>query len=112
MLIALSGPDQSAGFPVFVDLLAEYLDVSRWQLTFAYLLGRLASSTTGTRLGRVIDRRGVGEVVPWDALGSCRATVLAERPLKNSKSHELRSLSYRNCDHSLRRSTEFWGLWK
>ena len=77
VLIALSGPGQTAGFSVFVDPLTENLDVTRGQLTFAYLLGTLAASTTGTWLGRVIDRRGVAKVVPGVALGLCLATVLA-----------------------------------
>jgi len=77
VLIALSGPGQTAGFSVFVDPLTEHLDVGRGQLTFAYLVGTLAASTTGAWLGRVIDRRGVAPVLPWVALGLCLATVLA-----------------------------------
>ena len=77
VLIALSGPGQTAGFSVFVDPLTEHLDVSRGQLTFAYLVGTLAASTTGTWLGRVIDRRGVAPVLPWVALALCLATMLA-----------------------------------
>ena len=77
VLIALSGPGQTAGFSVFVDPLTEHLDVSRGQLTFAYLVGTLAASTTGTWLGRVIDRRGVAPVLPWVALSLCLATMLA-----------------------------------
>ena len=92
MLIALSGPGHTAGFSVFVDTLTENLGVSRWQLTFAYLLGPLAASTGGMWLGCVIDRRGGAKVVPGVALWLCLATVLAETPLKNSKSHELRYL--------------------
>lgn len=77
VLIALSGPGQTAGFSVFVDPLTDYLDVSRGQLTFAYLIGTLAASTTGTWLGRVIDRKGVANILPWVALGLCLATILA-----------------------------------
>ena len=77
VLIALSGPGQTAGFSVFVDPLTEHLDVSRGQLTFAYLVGTLAASTTGTWLGRMIDRRGVAPVLPWVALALCLATMLA-----------------------------------
>lgn len=77
VLIALSGPGQTAGFSVFVDPLTEHLDVTRGQLTFAYLIGTLAASTTGTWLGRVIDRRSVAMVLPWVALGLCLATLLA-----------------------------------
>ena len=43
VLIALSGPGQTAGFSVFVDPLTDHLDVSRGQLTFAYLIGTLAA---------------------------------------------------------------------
>lgn len=77
VLIALSGPGQTAGFSVFVDPLTEHLDVSRGQLTFAYLVGTLAASTTGAWLGRVIDRRRVAPVLPWVALALCLATMLA-----------------------------------
>ncbi|MGA1077003.1 MAG: hypothetical protein ACO307_18035, partial [Ilumatobacteraceae bacterium] len=59
VLIALSGPGQTAGFSVFVDPITEALDVTRSQLTFAYLIGTLAASTTGTWLGRRLDRDGV-----------------------------------------------------
>ena len=69
VLIALSGPGQTAGFSVLVDPLTENLDVTRGQLTFTYLLRSLVASTTGTWLGRVIDRRGDGKVVPGSRLG-------------------------------------------
>ena len=112
VLIALSGPGQTAGFSVFVDPLTENLGVSRWQLTFAYLLGTLAASTIGTWLGCVTDRRGGEKVVPAVALGLWLATVLAETPPKNNKSHELCYLSCGNCHRPLRRSAKRWGLWK
>jgi len=60
VLIALSGPGQTAGFSVFVDPLTDALDVSRNSLTFAYLVGTLAASTTGGWLGRRFDQVGVG----------------------------------------------------
>lgn len=63
VLVALSGPGQTAGFSVFVDPLIDALDVSREGLTIAYLIGTLAASTTGTWLGRVADRRPMSHVV-------------------------------------------------
>jgi len=51
VLLALSGPGQTAGFSVFVDPITEALDVTRGQLTFAYLIGTLAASTTGSGHG-------------------------------------------------------------
>ena len=77
VLIALSGPGQTAGFSVFVDPITEALDVTRSQLTFAYLLGTLAASTTGTWLGRRLDRDGVASGLRLVAIALGTAAVLA-----------------------------------
>ncbi len=77
VLIALSGPGQTAGFSVFVDPITEALDVTRGQLTFAYLLGTLAASTTGTWLGRRLDRDGVASGLRLVAIALGTAAVLA-----------------------------------
>ena len=77
VLIALSGPGQTAGFSVFVDPITEALDVTRSQLTFAYLIGTLAASTTGTWLGRRLDRDGVASGLRLVAIALGTAAVLA-----------------------------------
>ena len=77
VLIALSGPGQTAGFSVFVDPITEALDVTRGQLTFAYLIGTLAASTTGTWLGRRLDRDGVASGLRLVAIALGSAAVLA-----------------------------------
>ncbi len=77
VLIALSGPGQTAGFSVFVDPITEALDVTRGQLTFAYLSGTLAASTTGTWLGRRLDRDGVASGLRLVAIALGSAAVLA-----------------------------------
>ena len=77
VLIALSGPGQTAGFSVFVDPITEALDVTRGQLTFAYLIGTLAASTTGTWLGRRLDRDGVASGLRLVAIALACAAVLA-----------------------------------
>ena len=77
VLIALSGPGQTAGFSVFVDPITEALDVTRSQLTFAYLIGTLAASTTGTWLGRRLDLDGVASGLRLVAIALGSAAVLA-----------------------------------
>ena len=77
VLIALSGPGQTAGFSVFVDPITEALDVTRSQLTFAYLIGTLAASTTGTWLGRRLDRDGVASGLRLVSVALGTAAVLA-----------------------------------
>jgi len=77
VLVALSGPGQTAGFSVFVDPLISALDVSRGGLTVAYLIGTLAASTTGTWLGRVADRRPMSQVIRGVAGALGLATVVA-----------------------------------
>ena len=77
VLIALSGPGQTAGFSVFVDPITEALDVTRGQLTFAYLIGTLAASTTGTWLGRRLDRDGVASGLRLVAIALGSAAALA-----------------------------------
>ncbi|MDA2959002.1 MAG: MFS transporter [Actinomycetota bacterium] len=77
VLIALSGPGQTAGFSVFVDPLTEALDVSRNTLTFAYLVGTLAASTTGGWLGRRLDRVGVGRGLRLVSTALMAALLLA-----------------------------------
>ena len=77
VLLALSGPGQTAGFSVFVDPMTEALDVTRGQLSFAYLIGTLAASTTGTWLGRRLDRDGVAAGLRLVAVALGVSAILA-----------------------------------
>ena len=77
VLVALSGPGQTAGFSVFVDPLLEALDVSRSGLTVSYLIGTLAASTTGTWLGSLTDRRAMSTVVRLVSVALALAVLVA-----------------------------------
>lgn len=56
--LGMTGPGQTPGVSVFVDHLMAGLDVSRSQVSFAYLIGTLAGATAMPRVGRLIDERG------------------------------------------------------
>ncbi len=59
LALALTGPGQTAGISVFVDPLISDLDISRTQLTIAYMVGTLIGATSLPYIGRGIDRFGV-----------------------------------------------------
>lgn len=56
--LGMTGPGQTPGVSVFVDHLIAGLDVTRSQVSFAYLVGTLAGATAMPRVGRLIDERG------------------------------------------------------
>ncbi|MDX2381447.1 MAG: MFS transporter [Acidimicrobiia bacterium] len=56
---ALTGPGQTIGVSVFVDDLVDDLDLSREQVSAAYLVGTLTGAMLLPWVGRMIDRRGV-----------------------------------------------------
>ena len=56
--ILISIPGQTMGMAVFTDYLIEALDLSRTQLSMAYLIGTVGSSLLLTRAGRWYDRLG------------------------------------------------------
>ncbi len=56
--IIVSIPGQTVGMAVFTDHFIEVFDLSRTQLSTAYLLGTLGSSIFLTRAGRFYDRAG------------------------------------------------------
>lgn len=58
LLYGLSGPGQTAGVSVFVDPLIEGLQLSRSQVSTAYLVGTLTGALAMPRIGRVLDARG------------------------------------------------------
>lgn len=57
--VGLTGPGQTIGVSVFIDHLVEDLELSRSQVSTAYLIGTLFGATLLPGVGRFIDRRGV-----------------------------------------------------
>jgi MFS family permease len=57
--LALTGPGQTAGLSVFVDPLINDLDITRTQLTAAYMIGTLVGAMALPWIGRGIDAYGV-----------------------------------------------------
>lgn len=57
--LGLTAPGQTAGVSVFIDPMMAGLDLTRSQLSGAYLVGTLAGAATMPAFGRLIDRRGV-----------------------------------------------------
>jgi len=55
----LTGPGQTIGVSVFIDHFVEDLDLTRSQVSAAYLVGTLSGAALLPRVGRFIDRRGV-----------------------------------------------------
>ncbi|WP_165403840.1 MFS transporter [Egicoccus halophilus] len=56
--LGMTGPGQTAGVSVFVDHLMAGLDLTRSQVSTAYLVGTLVGATTMPRIGRLLDERG------------------------------------------------------
>lgn len=54
----LTGPGQTAGVSVFIDPMITALDLTRSQVSGAYLLGTLGGALAMPRIGRLIDERG------------------------------------------------------
>jgi MFS family permease len=54
----MTGPGQTVGVSVFVDPMIGALELSRSEVSTAYLVGTLAGATAMPRLGRLIDDRG------------------------------------------------------
>jgi MFS family permease len=59
VLMVSTGPGQSVGVSVFVDRFIDDLDLSRSQVSAAYLIGTLAGALVLPVVGRFIDRFGV-----------------------------------------------------
>ena len=56
---ALTGPGQTIGVSVFIDHFIDDLDISREEVSAAYLVGTLTASLFLPSVGRFIDRHGV-----------------------------------------------------
>lgn len=55
----MTGPGQTIGVSVFIDHFVDDLDLSRSQVSSAYLVGTLTGSLALPFVGRFVDRRGV-----------------------------------------------------
>lgn len=56
--LGMTGPGQTVGVSVFVDPMIGALELTRSEVSIAYLVGTLAGATAMPRLGRLIDDRG------------------------------------------------------
>jgi MFS family permease len=56
--LGMTGPGQTAGVSVFVDPMMAALDLSRSEVSTAYLVGTLGGAVAMPRVGRLIDDRG------------------------------------------------------
>ncbi|NYE45340.1 MFS family permease [Spinactinospora alkalitolerans] len=68
VVLALSGPGQTAGISVFVDHIIADLDVSRSAVSLAYMVGTLCGAFALPWIGRAVDRFGVRRVLALVAL--------------------------------------------
>jgi MFS family permease len=73
--LGLTGPGQTAGVSVFVDPMMASLDLTRSQVSMAYLVGTLGGAVAMPRLGKLIDDRGTR--VAMAVVGGLFAVVLA-----------------------------------
>jgi MFS family permease len=73
--LGMTGPGQTAGVSVFVDPMMAALDLTRSQVSTAYLIGTLAGAAAMPRVGRLIDDRGTR--VAMALVGGLFGVVLA-----------------------------------
>jgi hypothetical protein len=73
--LGMSGPGQTAGVSVFVDPMMTSLDLTRSQVSTAYLVGTLGGALAMPRVGRLIDDRGAR--LTMAIVGGAFGTVLA-----------------------------------
>ncbi|MBB6118578.1 MFS transporter [Nocardiopsis algeriensis] len=69
LVLALSGPGQTAGISVFVDHVIADLGTSRSAVSLAYMVGTLSGALALPWIGRAVDRFGVRRVLALVALG-------------------------------------------
>ncbi|WP_238580715.1 MFS transporter [Streptomonospora alba] len=68
IVLALSGPGQTAGMSVLIDHFIRDLDVSRSAVSTAYMIGTLCGAVALPWIGRAVDRFGVRPVLAVVAL--------------------------------------------
>ncbi|MGB5565640.1 MAG: MFS transporter, partial [Acidimicrobiia bacterium] len=62
---AMTGPGQTIGVSVFVDPMISGLDLTRSQVSVAYLIGTLVGAASLLPVGRWIDRVGSRRAMTW-----------------------------------------------
>lgn len=72
--LAMTAPGQTIGVSVFIDPMMDALDLSRSQVSGAYLVGTLTGAVTLPLVGRWIDRHGVRLMTA--AIGAAFGAVL------------------------------------
>lgn len=72
---ALTGPGQTLGVSVFVDHFITDLDLTRSQVSTAYLIGTLVAAVGLPYIGRRIDHIGVRKAMTWIAVAFGAALV-------------------------------------
>ena len=77
----LTGPGQTIGVSVFIDHFVDDLNLSRSQVSTAYLIGTLAGATALPFVGRFVDRRGVR--IAQVVVGAAFALALVNMSLVN-----------------------------
>jgi MFS family permease len=69
VMLGLSGPGQTVGVSVFVDPMMTALDLTRSQVSTAYLVGTLLASLVLPRVGRALDDHGTRRTLLVVAVG-------------------------------------------
>jgi MFS family permease len=69
VMLGLSGPGQTVGVSVFVDPMMASLDLTRSQVSTAYLVGTLLASLVLPRVGRALDDHGTRRTLLVVAIG-------------------------------------------
>jgi MFS family permease len=69
VMLGLSGPGQTVGVSVFVDPMMAALDLTRSQVSTAYLIGTLLASLVLPRVGRALDDHGTRRTLLVVAVG-------------------------------------------
>ena len=73
VMLGMSGPGQTVGVSVFVDPMMAALDLTRSQVSTAYLIGTLLASLVLPRVGRLLDELGTRRTLLIVAVGLAAA---------------------------------------
>jgi MFS family permease len=69
LMLGLTGPGQTVGVSVFIDPMMAALDLTRSQVSGAYLVGTLVASSVLPRVGRALDEHGTRRTLLVVAVG-------------------------------------------
>jgi MFS family permease len=75
LMLGLTGPGQTVGVSVFVDPMMTALDLTRSEVSGAYLVGTLLASLVLPRIGRALDEHGTRRTLLVVAVGLAVALV-------------------------------------